>query len=82
MFSEGFEPTFDDSYRTRVDVDGRPCILEIMDTAGREENSPLRDQYIRDGEAFILVYSVTSRSSFLRIRDLYLQIMRVKIGTR
>ena len=61
MFSEGFEPTSNDSYRTCLDVDGRPCILEIMDTAGREEHSPLRDQYIRDGDAILLICSVTSR---------------------
>ena len=40
--------------------------------------SPMRDQYIRTGEGFLLVYSMTSRRSFELINDFYEQIMRVK----
>ena len=38
----------------------------------------MRDQYIRTGEGFLLVYSMTSRRSFELINDFYEQIMRVK----
>ena len=40
--------------------------------------SPMRDQYIRTGEGFLLVYSMTSRRSFELINDFYEQIMRAK----
>lgn len=50
----------------------------MLDTAGQEEYTALRDQWIRDGEGFILVYSITSRSSFSRIKNYYAQIQRVK----
>lgn len=53
-------------------------MLEVLDTAGQEEYTALRDQWIRDGEGFILVYSITSRSSFTRIRKFHSQIQRVK----
>lgn len=53
-------------------------MLEVLDTAGQEEYTALRDQWIRDGEGFILVYSITSRSSFNRIRKFHSQIQRVK----
>jgi GTPase KRas len=53
-------------------------MLEVLDTAGQEEYTALRDQWIRDGEGFILVYSITSRSSFKRIQKFYNQIQRVK----
>ena len=53
-------------------------MLEVLDTAGQEEYTALRDQWIRDGEGFVLVYSITSRSSFTRIRKFYSQIQRVK----
>lgn len=49
-----------------------------MDTAGQEEYTTLRDQWIREGEGYVLVYSITSRSSFSRIRTFYNQILRVK----
>jgi GTPase KRas len=53
-------------------------MLEVLDTAGQEEYTALRDQWIRDGEGFVLVYSITSRSSFNRIPKFYNQIQRVK----
>ena len=53
-------------------------MLEVLDTAGQEEYTALRDQWIRDGEGFVLVYSITSRASFSRIQKFYDQIQRVK----
>jgi GTPase KRas protein len=53
-------------------------MLEVLDTAGQEEYTALRDQWIRDGEGFVLVYSITSRSSFTRIQKFHNQIQRVK----
>lgn len=53
-------------------------MLEVLDTAGQEEYTALRDQWIRDGEGFVLVYSIASRSSFSRIQRFHHQIQRVK----
>lgn len=53
-------------------------MLEVLDTAGQEEYTALRDQWIRDGEGFVLVYSISSRSSFTRIQRFHSQIQRVK----
>jgi GTPase KRas len=61
-----------------VVIDGQSCMLEILDTAGQEEYTALRDQWIRDGEGFVLVYSISSRSSFTRIQKFHHQIQRVK----
>jgi len=73
-----YDPTIEDSYRKQVVIDGEACILEVLDTAGQEEYTALRDQWIRDGEGFVLVYSISSRSSFSRIRSFHKQIQRVK----
>lgn len=77
-FVETYDPTIEDSYRKQVVIDDQPATLEVLDTAGQEEYTALRDQWVRDGEGFLLVYSITSRSSFLRIRNYYEQIERVK----
>lgn len=77
-FVESYDPTIEDSYRKQVVIDGQSCMLEVLDTAGQEEYTALRDQWIRDGEGFILVYSITSRHSFDRIRKFYNQVQRVK----
>ncbi|KAL9002145.1 MAG: hypothetical protein Q9188_004907 [Gyalolechia gomerana] len=81
-FVETYDPTIEDSYRKQVVIDGQSCMLEVLDTAGQEEYTALRDQWIRDGEGFVLVYSITSRASFSRIRKFHSQIQRVKDASR
>jgi GTPase KRas protein len=41
-------------------------------------NSAMREHYMRDGEGFLLVYSVTERDSFSLISTYHEQILRVK----
>lgn len=77
-FVETYDPTIEDSYRKQVVIDQQSCMLEVLDTAGQEEYTALRDQWIRDGEGFVLVYSITSRASFSRIQKFYNQIKMVK----
>jgi len=77
-FVETYDPTIEDSYRKQVVIDSQSCMLEVLDTAGQEEYTALRDQWIRDAEGFVLVYSITSRSSFTRIQKFHHQIQRVK----
>ena len=50
----------------------------MLDTAGQEEYSAMREQYMRTGEGFLLVYSITSRQSFEEITTFQQQILRVK----
>eukprot|EP01119_Soliformovum_irregulare_P012206 TRINITY_DN3156_c0_g1_i1.p1 TRINITY_DN3156_c0_g1~~TRINITY_DN3156_c0_g1_i1.p1 ORF type:complete len:188 (+),score=30.87 TRINITY_DN3156_c0_g1_i1:72-635(+) len=77
-FVEKYDPTIEDSYRKMVEIDGQPCVLDIMDTAGQEEYSALRDQYMKTGEGFVVVYSVTSRQSFEFTQKLRTNILRMK----
>lgn len=53
-------------------------MLEVLDTAGQEDYTALRDQWVRDGEGFVLVYSITSRSSFTRIQRFHQHVQRIK----
>ena len=41
-------------------------------------NRAMREQYMRTGEGFILVYSITARESFEEINQFHQQILRVK----
>jgi GTPase KRas protein len=67
-----------DSYRKQCIVDDEVALLDVLDTAGQEEYSAMREQYMRTGEGFLLVYSITSRESFEEIRTFQQQILRVK----
>ncbi|GAA5822280.1 hypothetical protein JCM10212_004282 [Sporobolomyces blumeae] len=77
-----YDPTIEDSYRKHAVIDDEPYLLEILDTAGQEDYTSLRSQWIREGDGFLVVYSTTSRSSFLRIREFIQQITRVKDSDR
>ena len=44
----------------------------------QEEYSDMRDQYMRAGQGFLIVYSVTSPSSFHKVSQFRDQILRVK----
>ncbi|KAH7125939.1 small GTPase superfamily, partial [Dactylonectria macrodidyma] len=80
-FVEKYEPTIEDSYRTSVDIDGSSCMLEVLDTAGDEQYAASRDNWIQQGDAFLLVYSITSWSSFSGIKLLHDQIIRVQAAS-
>jgi GTPase KRas protein len=66
-FSSEYLPTIEDCYRKNCMVDNKAAFLDILDTAGQEEYSALRDQWVREGKAFVLVYSCTSRATFEEI---------------
>ena len=69
---------FADSYRKQCVIDDEVALLDVLDTAGQEEYSAMREQYMRTGEGFLLVYSITSRQSFEEILTFQQQILRVK----
>jgi len=69
-FVETYDPTLEDSYRKQMTVDEEEAILNIYDTAGQEDFSAVRDQYIRIGEGFICMYSITNEASFKEVSNL------------
>lgn len=54
-------------HRRTMLVEDELCLLEIMDSSVNDNVSALVDQRIRDGDAFLLVYGLGSRSSFDKI---------------
>ncbi|KAG1175532.1 hypothetical protein G6F70_004681 [Rhizopus microsporus] len=77
-FVDEYDPTIEDSYRKQCVIDEETALLDVLDTAGQEEYSAMREQYMRNGEGFILVYSITSYLSFEEVNTFYQQIRRVK----
>jgi Ras-related protein Rap-1A/Ras-related protein Rap-1B len=53
-------------------------MLEILDTAGTEQFTAMRDLYMKNGQGFVLVYSIIAQSTFQDLPDLREQIVRVK----
>jgi len=78
VWIESYDPTIEDSYRKQIEVDGRQCMLEILDTAGTEQFTAMRELYMKTGQGFLLVFSITSESSLRELSELREQIIRIK----
>eukprot|EP00744_Colponema_vietnamica_P005823 GILI01008487.1.p1 GENE.GILI01008487.1~~GILI01008487.1.p1 ORF type:complete len:188 (-),score=43.19 GILI01008487.1:107-670(-) len=81
QFMTFYDPTIEESYRKQVVIDEVACMLNIVDTAGQEEYATLRDQYWGPGEGFVLVYSITSKETFVEVQDLAKLVLRTKDAT-
>lgn len=77
-FVDEYDPTIEDSYRKQCTVDNEQVVLDILDTAAQEEYLAMREQYMRTGEGFLLVYAINSRNSIEELQTFYEQIQRVK----
>ncbi|KAF9785971.1 ras protein [Thelephora terrestris] len=77
-FVETYDPTIEDAYRKQLVVDNKMCFVEVIDTAGQEEYATLRDQWVREGQGFILVYSIASRATFERLEVFRQAMLKVK----
>lgn len=73
QFSEGYEPTLEDNYQANINFpDGTTLQIEIADTAGQEDYKALRDKFMAEGDAFLVVYSITDSRS-LQMADTLLE---------
>jgi Ras-related protein Ral-A len=77
-FVEEYEPTKADSYCKQVVLDGNEAQIDILDTAGQEDYAAISDNYIRNGEGFMCVFSVTEDDSFQACQDFRDQIIRTR----
>ncbi|KAK7046193.1 ras protein [Favolaschia claudopus] len=74
----GMEPDF----RKQLIVDNRMCIVKIIDTSSEEQHQGAREQLIKQGQAFVLIYSVTSRPSFDHIESLHRTVVQLATSSR
>ena len=56
--------------------------MDILDTAGQEQFKALRAHWIKEADAFLLVYAVNSETSFKATHDTWKTILREKEDMR
>eukprot|EP00727_Mastigamoeba_balamuthi_P000568 m51a1_g10508 putative type a von willebrand factor domain-containing protein (943) ;mRNA; r:174690-177903 len=64
-------------FRKNEQDDGETCLVDVLDSAGQEEYSALRDVYYASAQGFVLVYSITSRASFEMVSRLHENMLRI-----
>ena len=77
-----YDPTIEDTYKKWLEVDGNRYLLNIWDSAGTEQFMGMRDRYFREGQGFVLVYSITSETSFIEALDIRKQIITSRVRDR
>lgn len=77
-FVETYDPTIEDAYRRQLVVDDIPVGLCVLDTAGQEEFSAMRGQYMTTGRGFLLCYSIVNKDSFDEVKRLHEQVLQAK----
>ncbi|OBA28618.1 ras-domain-containing protein [Hanseniaspora valbyensis NRRL Y-1626] len=78
QYIDSYDPTIEDSYNKIINIDNRIVELEILDTAGIEQFTAMRELYIKNGDGFILVYSINDLNSFKELLKLRDQILKIK----
>ncbi|XP_031562075.1 ras-related and estrogen-regulated growth inhibitor-like [Actinia tenebrosa] len=59
-----YDKELENTYRHHIEIDNELVTLDIMDTAGYNSNEKL-DQCVSVGDIFVVLYSITDRTSFL-----------------
>ena len=67
----------EESYLTTIDINGKALQVEILDTAGQAEYTPLRETFMHTGDGFLLIYSITDDQTLEDLREIREQILRV-----
>eukprot|EP00026_Physarum_polycephalum_P012427 Phypoly_transcript_12734.p1 GENE.Phypoly_transcript_12734~~Phypoly_transcript_12734.p1 ORF type:complete len:149 (+),score=3.95 Phypoly_transcript_12734:198-644(+) len=81
VFVGVYNPTVEDSYRKAITLDEETFMLDILDTAGVEDFSAVRQHYMKTGHGFLCVYSITSKFSFTQVAQFHEDILQVKDST-
>ena len=79
-FLDEYDPTIEDSYRKSFYVQKfqKNVLLDILDTAGQEDFSALRDQWMREAQAFVVMYSINYAASFDEAKTMIERIPQIK----
>ncbi|ORY02325.1 ras-2 [Basidiobolus meristosporus CBS 931.73] len=67
-FVDSYYPTIENTFSKVLKYKGQEFTIEVIDTAGQDEYSILNSKHAIGIHGYILVYSITSRSSFEMIK--------------
>jgi len=77
LFKEDYEPTCMEPFQKNVHIEGITYVLAMNDM-GTVFSESIRDVQIKQAECFIVIYSITSQSSFDEAREILEKIHELK----
>ena len=79
-FTENYDPTIENTFRTKVQIKKVCFDCDILDTAGQDEYSSISHQASIGIHGYILCFSITSRHSLNNIKLIHERLLNL-IGT-
>ncbi|XP_066285719.1 ras-related protein Rap1-like [Branchiostoma lanceolatum] len=79
-FEEEYNPTIEDNFRKTDEIDGKSCLLDILDTGSQEEYKSLREGGLSRGQGFVLVFSLTQESSLTELVETRDRVLQARPG--
>ncbi|XP_074662315.1 ras-related and estrogen-regulated growth inhibitor-like [Tubulanus polymorphus] len=77
-----YDPTIENKYRHNTVIDNENVLLELIDTVSESpDDGTLKEDHIRWGDSFVIVYSITNRRSFELVADYRRKICEIKKTT-
>ncbi|KAG0024163.1 Ras GTPase, partial [Entomortierella chlamydospora] len=79
-FVTAYDPAIGGPYRKQCVIDDKVALVETEELFdwGEVYSRSIAESYVRDGEGFMFVYSITSRNSFDEISGLYQEVLQIK----
>ena len=63
-FNIEYEPTKIDAYRRTITLNGDQFKIDILDTAGQECYQSIIESYLKNRDAYLIVFDLTDRQTF------------------
>ncbi|EDQ87105.1 uncharacterized protein MONBRDRAFT_38126 [Monosiga brevicollis MX1] len=74
QFHEQYDPTIEQTYSTTVETEEFGSLpVEIIDTAGQDDYENFRSVSISYGQAFLLVFAITSHKTFEKMESMLVE---------
>ena len=70
--------TIEERLNLTYNYEGKPVEIELLDTAGEDDYQNMLDVWIEYGQCILLVFSLTSKSSFNELDGIYKRIRKIK----
>ena len=77
-FREQYDPTIEDCFRTQRQINDEIILVDILDTAGQDEFRNIREQYMTLGNGFMIVYSITEKSTFDDLNEILESLHKIR----
>ncbi|KII64422.1 GTPase HRas [Thelohanellus kitauei] len=78
IFDKTYIPTVEEFNQKTIVLDGKKYNIDITDTAGQECFHTMLDEYIRNADGFVLVYSVADPCSFDSLKKSIEKVREIK----